>query len=493
MAAARSAATSPKISALLAGYSLVTTLMMLQQRIKPNCQLVCEPCPALPLFDPSCEEEVDAARQQVLAEAAAPKPNQILLPAVDMLSVLGPERALVGISPSASQPYACALPLKKTLQNSTNEVLQDMQATIKTDLVQLLEGVMSKPVDPARTILQNLRGPATFVNHPVFLVAREAVAEYMARRVLLADGTARCCAAKGKVLTPRELMAAIGEERCGVNCMGYVSGRLMLKSINDLADAAVQRGWCSEPPSYNQGYLNDVVQNRMHSSYKDWFNVRTTAEDTIVFAYQMLAERHMLFKHQRWLGAACLQNPFDAWSIQDIIFTVKPQLIIETGSANGGSALLWASLLQATGVSGKVITIDVEDPALKGHSESGLANPWDNPLWKQFVTFVHGSSTNASVVAKAKQATVNAERVLVLLDSSRAADDVAAEAELYCPLATPGSYCIVQGTKLGRLSSDNPFAGVQHFLLKHPDFSIDRSRELYLLTDHPRGYLKRNG
>lgn len=50
-----------------------------------------------------------------------------------------------------------------------------------------------------------------------------------------------------------------------------------------------------------------------------------------------------------------------------------------------------------------------------------------------------------------------------------------------------------QGTKLGRLSSDNPFAGVQHFLLKHPDFSIDRSRELYLLTDHPRGYLKRNG
>jgi len=177
-----------------------------------------------------------------------------------------------------------------------------------------------------------------------------------------------------------------------------------------------------------------------------------------------------------FLGVSTLQNPSDAWIIMEILQAVKPDLIIEAGTYHGGSAALWAVILEHINPDGRVITIDIEDQ--RAPRAIGL------PISKRRVDFLRGSSTDPEIVAEVHRR-AQGKRVLVLLDSLHSKEHVAAELEAYAPLVPVDSYVIVQDTRLG------PLAAIDEFLAANDSFVADRARERYPDTSSVRGYLRR--
>ncbi len=192
-----------------------------------------------------------------------------------------------------------------------------------------------------------------------------------------------------------------------------------------------------------------------------------------------------IYGKNRWLGVQTLQNPLDAWVTQELIVRVKPDVIVETGTWKGGSAPYWALVLEQVKPEGRVITIDVEDRTAEARK---LA------VWQRRVDFLLGSSTAPEIVAEVKRRT-KGKRVLVILDSLHTYEHVLAELRLYAPLVSPGSYLIVQDTGLWRPveNPDRPWAShaVKEFLAENDAFEIDASRERYMITNNPDGYLRR--
>jgi cephalosporin hydroxylase len=180
------------------------------------------------------------------------------------------------------------------------------------------------------------------------------------------------------------------------------------------------------------------------------------------------------------------QAPTDNWSMQEIIAEIRPDYIIETGTANGGTSLFYAAVLSYVNPEGKVITVDVEQ-----HVE----NASKLPIWKQRVEMIVGSSVDPKVTDHIAQE-VSGKKVLVTLDSLHTHDHVLQEMEIYSKLVTPGSYLVVQDTNINGHpvhpgSGPGPMEAVQDFLKTHDNFVVDRSREKFLLTFYPKGWLKR--
>jgi cephalosporin hydroxylase len=177
-----------------------------------------------------------------------------------------------------------------------------------------------------------------------------------------------------------------------------------------------------------------------------------------------------------FLGISTLQNPLDAWIVQELISEVKPDLIVEAGTYHGGSAIMWAMIQREVNPKGRVVTIDIEDqrvPAAKKH-----------PIAKKRVHFLRGGSTSPEIVAEVKRR-AKGKRVLVLLDSLHTADHVYAELNAYAHLVPVGGYVVVQDTPVG------PMAGIRRFLDENPDFEADRDKERFIVTNTVLGYLKR--
>jgi cephalosporin hydroxylase len=189
----------------------------------------------------------------------------------------------------------------------------------------------------------------------------------------------------------------------------------------------------------------------------------------------------------KWLGIETLQNPNDAWVHQEIIYEVKPDFIVETGTYQGGSAILWAMLLEQANPAGKVITVDIVDHCQRARRR---------PIWQERIIFLQGSSTDPQIVDAIKQEVENA-RVLVILDSDHSKPHVLQEMKLYAPLVAKDSYLIVQDTfydyppPFHPQEGPGPWGAVQDFLATNRDFQIDASRGRLLLTFNPSGYLKR--
>ena len=186
--------------------------------------------------------------------------------------------------------------------------------------------------------------------------------------------------------------------------------------------------------------------------------------------------KHKPVFKSRFLGVRTFQNPLDAWVVQEVIVEVAPDLLIEAGTANGGSALLWAMILREVNPAGRVITIDIED-AREERARS-------HPLARERIDFLHGSSTDPAIVEEVRRR-AEGKRVLVLLDSLHTKEHIAAELAAYAPLVAVGSYVIVQ---------DTPFGGTEaiaEYLAAHPEFEIDSSRERFVLTSSLGGYLER--
>jgi len=198
--------------------------------------------------------------------------------------------------------------------------------------------------------------------------------------------------------------------------------------------------------------------------------------------------------HFRWLGRPIIQYPQDIVAIQEIIWEVKPDLIIETGIAHGGSLILSASILEIIG-KGMVLGIDID---IRKHNKIAITQ---HPLYKR-IKMIQGSSVDQSVVNKVYDLTKDKKTVMVFLDSNHTHEHVLKELELYSPLVTKGSYLVVFDTIIGNIpdsffskrqwnKTNNPKTALMEFLKKNKRFKTDRFVENKLLiTAAPCGYLK---
>jgi cephalosporin hydroxylase len=184
--------------------------------------------------------------------------------------------------------------------------------------------------------------------------------------------------------------------------------------------------------------------------------------------------------HATWLGAQALKNPLDLWVYQEIVFETKPELIVETGTYRGGSALYLASLCDLLG-RGEVVSIDIE-PLRDDYPE--------HPR----ITYLGGrSSTDADVVEEVRARAAD-RPILVILDSDHTQDHVEAELAAYGPLVPVGCYVIVEDSNIGRIRKDlmpGPHEAIETFLASTDEFEVDREREKFLITFNPSGYLRR--
>ena len=181
-----------------------------------------------------------------------------------------------------------------------------------------------------------------------------------------------------------------------------------------------------------------------------------------------------------WLGTQALKNPLDLWVYQEIVHETRPELIVETGTYRGGSALYLATLCDLVDA-GEVVSIDVE-PMRD-----------DYPSHPRLTYLAGRSSTHPGVVADVTARAVG-KRTLVILDSDHSQAHVEAELEAYAPIVPVGCYLIAEDSNIGRIRKDlmpGPLQAVERFLAATDEFEIDREREKFLITFNPSGYLRR--
>jgi cephalosporin hydroxylase len=176
-----------------------------------------------------------------------------------------------------------------------------------------------------------------------------------------------------------------------------------------------------------------------------------------------------------WLGVPIIQLPEDMLRYQEVVAHLKPDVIIETGIAHGGSAIFSASLCRLLG-KGRVVAVDIE---IRPHNRRRLEA---HPL-TDLVTLIEGSSTAPEIVAQVAGCVQPRDTVLVVLDANHSHDHVLAELEAYAPLVTPGSYIIATDGFMRHLTdvprgkstwaTDNPAKAAQDFVAKHKNFVID--------------------
>ena len=195
-----------------------------------------------------------------------------------------------------------------------------------------------------------------------------------------------------------------------------------------------------------------------------------------------------------WMGRPIIQYPEDIIAMQEIIWKVKPDLIIETGIAHGGSIIFYASMLELIG-KGEVLGIDVE---IRPHNRRAI----EKHTMAQRITLIEGDSISSSVLKQVQEIVREKETILVCLDSNHTHEHVLNELNLYSPFVTKGSYLIIFDTVIAELSDDlypdrpwskkrNPKTAVLDFLKVNTRFVIDKSIEAKLLiTVAPDGYLK---
>jgi cephalosporin hydroxylase len=183
------------------------------------------------------------------------------------------------------------------------------------------------------------------------------------------------------------------------------------------------------------------------------------------------------------------KNPLDLWMMQQIMYELQPDFVVETGTYKGGSALYWAHTLNGLGLeNSRVLTVDITD-----FTKGAVAHP----LWKKYVTFYLGSSTDPAIVAQIAQK-VKGKKVIVTLDSDHTMNHVLQELKMYAPLVNKGSYLIVEDTHMDGVPTapgfgPGPLAAVRKFLADggSKDFQPDPTREAYVMTFNPGGWLRR--
>lgn len=197
----------------------------------------------------------------------------------------------------------------------------------------------------------------------------------------------------------------------------------------------------------------------------------------------------------KWMGRPIIQFPQDMIAMQELIWAIKPELIIETGIAHGGSLIYYASLLELIG-EGSVVGVDID---IRIHNRSEIEK---HPMAKR-IQMIQGSSIDNGVVSQVKELAKGKDRILVCLDSNHSHDHVLHELNLYSPFVTRGSYLVVFDTIVEDLPVDfvkdrpwnkgnNPKTAIATFLENANDFVVDNDIDNKLLISvNPGGYLRR--
>ncbi len=214
-----------------------------------------------------------------------------------------------------------------------------------------------------------------------------------------------------------------------------------------------------------------------------------------------------------WQGRPIIQYPQDMVAMQELIWSIKPDLIIETGIAHGGSLIFSASMLALLDMCDAIETGKMLDPKVSQRKVLGIdidIRPHNraaieaHPMASR-IQMIQGSSIASEIVDQVRAVAANYSRVLVCLDSNHTHDHVLAELQAYAPLTSKGSYCVVFDTVVEDMPKemaqdrpwgpgDNPKTAVWEYLKTHPEFEIDVSiQHKLLITVAPDGYLKRVG
>jgi cephalosporin hydroxylase len=214
--------------------------------------------------------------------------------------------------------------------------------------------------------------------------------------------------------------------------------------------------------------LTDDEQAIVDAFHKLYYDQRVEGRQTVLLS---------------WFGHRILKCPFDIWTYQELIFETKPELIVECGTRYGGGALYLASLFDLRGGPGQVLTIDIT--AMK-----------HRPVHPR-VKYVAGSTLDDAVVDQVRAAAAG-KRTMVILDSDHSAAQVAAELKIYPEFVSPGCYLIVDDANLGGHPvlpehGPGPTEALDEWYPTQSEFVSDRSRERFMLSLNPRGFLKRVG
>jgi cephalosporin hydroxylase len=212
-------------------------------------------------------------------------------------------------------------------------------------------------------------------------------------------------------------------------------------------------------------------------------------------ALNAAADRHDWSYQWSWLGLPVIQLPPDIVALQEVIWDTRPQLVIETGIARGGSLVLYASILELVG-EGEVLGIDVD---IRAHNRAAIEG---HPLARR-IRMVEGSSLDEEVVAEARRAAGDVDRVMVVLDSNHTHEHVLAELRAYGLLVTVGQFLVVADTFIEQIPpqehrprpwgpGDNPATALRAWLEETDGFEPDPFvNAKLLLTASPGGYLRR--
>lgn len=192
------------------------------------------------------------------------------------------------------------------------------------------------------------------------------------------------------------------------------------------------------------------------------------------------------WKRTTWLGVPVLQYPSDLIVLQEVIWDTRPELIIESGTAYGGTALFFATILDGIG-SGEVLTLDIDHSRVKPRSRSHSR-----------VRLLTADSTKPESSEEVRRR-AEGYRTMIFLDADHRREAVLTELRAYADLVTPGCYAVVADSAINNhplpwLSGggyEGPFEAIQDFLAERNDFEVDGSREYQVLTLFPSGFLRR--
>lgn len=204
--------------------------------------------------------------------------------------------------------------------------------------------------------------------------------------------------------------------------------------------------------------------------------------------------RHKYTYNFSWMGRPIIQFPQDMIAMQEIIWAVQPDIIVETGIAHGGSLVFYASMLELIG-KGHVLGVDID---IRQHNREAIET---HPMSKR-IQMIQGSSIDPAIVEQVRQR-IEGKKVLVVLDSNHTHEHVLQELRAYAPMASVGSYCVVMDTVVEDMpvdafpdrpwgKGDNPKTAVWAYLEENRDFEIDQAvHGKLLITVAPDGYLRR--
>ena len=213
---------------------------------------------------------------------------------------------------------------------------------------------------------------------------------------------------------------------------------------------------------------------------KDRMHIDDYLDHPLKYVLERIQDR--ILKETYWFGVKTLKNPMDAWCYQEIVHEVRPDVIVEIGTRFGGSALCLAHLSDIAG-KGRVISVDLNHSdvadAVRRHPRIELIEADAKAAFDEVSEKIHCDET-----------------VMVIEDSSHTYENTLDVLRTYSPIVSPGSYFIVEDTIVNHgldfeHLSPGPFEAVESFLAENREFEADLSRESFLITWNPKGYLRR--